>query len=98
MANDPDKILPTIYAAFNSTSPYSFYSYPIVKFSVSEGEFCQINEDTGLSGSHEDFVLLSVPRGCASEGNYTEIDEISEYQFYNNNPSLYQLTQIKGFP
>jgi hypothetical protein len=90
--------LPDIYGAYNSTSPYSFYSYPVIKFTVSEGEFCQINDDTGVSGNHVDFVLLSVPRGCASEGNYTQIDEITELQFYNNNPALYQLTQIHGFP
>ena len=70
---DLDGLLPKIYGAYNSTSPYSFYSYPIIKFSVSEDTFCQINEDTGVSDSHTDFVLLSMPRGCATVGNYTAI-------------------------
>lgn len=98
IADDAGGLLGKMYGAYNSTSPYSFYSYPVVKFAVSEGQFCKINEDTGVSENHMDFVLLSVPRGCAEEGNYSLIDEITEYEFYNNNPSLYSLTQIKGFP
>ena len=34
-AEDLDNLLPKIYGAYNSTSPYSFYSYPVIKFSVS---------------------------------------------------------------
>jgi hypothetical protein len=56
--SDLNSLLPPIYGAYNSTSPYSFYSYPISKFSVSEYEFCQINEDVGDSPGHNDFVLL----------------------------------------
>jgi fatty-acid desaturase len=48
-------------------------SYPVIKLAVSEDIFCQINEDTGVSDTHTDFVLLSMPRGCEKEGNYTTI-------------------------
>ncbi len=72
-AEDLDGLLGTIYGAYNSTSPYSFYSYPVIKLAVSEDIFCQINEDTGVSDTHTDFVLLSMPRGCEKEGNYTTI-------------------------
>ena len=41
--SDASNLLPPIYGAYNSTSPYSFYSYPIIKFAVSEYEFCGIN-------------------------------------------------------
>jgi hypothetical protein len=37
--------LPNLYAAFDSTSAYSFYSYPIVNFKVDEYEFCLIETD-----------------------------------------------------
>ena len=97
-AVDLDGLLPKIYAAYNSTSPYSIYSYPIIKFAVSEDTYCQINEDTGVSDNHVDFVLLSMPRGCQTTGNYTTIAETTELEFYSNNPNLKALTQIKGFP
>jgi hypothetical protein len=34
--NDPTAVLNPLYVAYNSTSPYSFYSYPFIRFAVSE--------------------------------------------------------------
>ena len=41
-----------LYGIFNATSPYSFYTYPINDFKVSEYEFCLISEDTGIDPGH----------------------------------------------
>ena len=62
--NDPESLLPALNALFNSTSPFSFYTYPIIKFKVSEFEFCLMDEDSGLDLDHSDFILLSETRGC----------------------------------
>ena len=70
-------ILPTMYLSFNSTSPYSFYSYPAIKFAVSEYQFCQMDQDSGLTPNHSDFVLLNYARGCGREGNYTALDSMT---------------------
>lgn len=70
-------LMKTLYAAFNSTSPYSFYTYPIGKLVVSEYEFCQIDTDTGLDPQHSDFVLLKYARGCAKAGNYSRLGSMS---------------------
>lgn len=87
-----------MYATFNSTSPYSFYSYPVIKFDVQEHEFCQMDLDLGISPSHSDYILLNIQRGCASQGNYTLLDSTTEIDFFQNNPSLQALTSIPGFP
>ena len=57
-----DKVL---LGVFNATSPYSFYNYPVSQFTVSEYNFCLINEDTGIDPDHRDFILLTKNRGCA---------------------------------
>lgn len=86
------------YAAFDSTSAYSFYSYPLVDFMVDEYQFCLINTDQGIDPYHSDYVLLNNYRGCADVGNYTIFDTIDEAAFYSANPSLQALTTVKGFP
>lgn len=98
VVNDPSSMLNTLYVSYNSTSPYSFYSYPFVKFKVSEYEFCQMDEDTGIDPSHSDYLLMKSLRGCAVRGNYTQLDWQSEISFYVNNPGLSALTAIPGFP
>ena len=60
VVNDPNTMLEKLYASYNSTSPYSFYAYPVVKFAVSEYEFCQMDQDLGVNPGHSDYVLLSV--------------------------------------
>lgn len=90
--------LPNMYASYNSTSPYSFYTYPVSKFAVSEYEFCEMDIDTGLDPSHSDFILLNIQRGCAFPGNYTALDSTPESNFYSNNANLQSLTSITGFP
>ena len=95
---DSATYLKTMYASFNSTSPYSFYSYPIANFAASEYEFCQIYQDSGLDPDHSDFLLLNYPRGCAGKGNYTLLDSMNEISFYQNNPRLQALTLLPGFP
>jgi hypothetical protein len=90
--------MPTLYGAFDSTSPYSFYSYPINRFAVSEYEFCLIDTDSGLSPEHDDYVLLNNYRGCSETGNYTTIETMDEAGFYAVNSGLSQLTAAKGFP
>ena len=72
--NDTDGVLNSLYVAFNSTSPYSFYSYPIIKFAVQEYDFCQMDQDLGINPAHSDFILLNVERGCAASGNFTQLD------------------------
>jgi hypothetical protein len=91
-------VLPNIYAVFNSTSPYSFYSYPITSFKVSEYQFCLIDSDTGIDPNHADFVLINTYSGCMEPGNYSIFDNMTESQFYAINPSLTNLTTNKGFP
>jgi hypothetical protein len=54
--------------------------------------------DSGLSPEHSDFVLLKFARGCAREGNYTLMDQMTEIDFYNNNANLKALTLLPGFP
>ena len=66
-----------MYAAFNATSPYSFYSYPVSKFRVSEYQFCLMDEDTGIDPDHSDFILFNTERGCVQEGNFTTIDSMT---------------------
>lgn len=95
---DTDNILSPIYVSYNSTSPYSFYSYPFIKFAVSEYQFCQMDQDTGISTDHSDFLLLKSARGCAKVGNYTRLNSQTEISFYQNNPKLQALTTIPGFP
>jgi hypothetical protein len=95
---DPDQVLPTLYASFNSTSPYSFYAYPVAKLGAQEFEFCQMEQDLGISPSHSDYVLLNVQRGCASEGNWSLLDSQSEIVFFENNPELQALAAVPGFP
>ena len=36
LLSDSGNLLSRFYASFNATSPYSFYSYPVSKFTVSE--------------------------------------------------------------
>jgi hypothetical protein len=69
--SDTNTMINPIYVSYNSTSPYSFYSYPFIKFAVSEYEFCQMNQDTGKNPDHSDYILLNKVRGCASKGNWT---------------------------
>ena len=71
---DSDGVLNTLYMSFNSTSPYSFYSYPFIKFAVQEYEFCQIDQDLGIDPAHSDYILLNVQRSCAGVGNFTQLD------------------------
>lgn len=75
--SDPAIVLPSLYATFNATSPYSFYSYPVSKFAVSEYEFCLIDEDSGLTPDRVEFVLLNQKRGCADAGPYHTLDSIT---------------------
>ena len=95
---DSGSILNTMYMSFNSTSPYSFYSYPFIKFAVQEYEFCQIDQDLGINPSHSDYILLKIQRGCAGVGNFTQLDYQTEIDFFQNNPQLQSLTSIPGFP
>ena len=95
---DNESVLNTLYASFNSTSPYSFYSYPMIKFAVEEFEFCQMDQDMGISPSHSDYILLNIQRGCADRGNFTQLDWQTEITFFENNPALQDLTVIPGFP
>lgn len=44
--------------------------------------------DTGLTPDHSDFVLLNYARGCAREGNFTLMDQMTEIDFYQNNANL----------
>lgn len=74
--SDTNNLLNSLYATYNATSPYSFYSYPISKFAVSEYQFCQIDEDSGVNPGHSEFVLLDIVRGCEVEGNYSKLDSI----------------------
>ena len=90
--------LNTLYMSFNSTSPYSFYSYPFIKFGVQEYEFCQIDQDLGIDPGHSDYILLKIQRGCAAVGNFTQLDWLTEIDFFQNNPQLQALTSIPGFP
>ena len=60
----------------------------MIEFEVSEHEFCLIEEDSGLSPEHMEFVLLNYERGCEDEGSYQSLDEINEMEFYQNNPTL----------
>lgn len=83
-----------LYGIFNATSPYSFYTYPIENFRVSEHEFCLIEEDTGLNPDHSDFILLNIERGCAQVGNLSQLDFLTQKEFYQNNANLQALTQI----
>lgn len=96
--NDPLSMLSPLYVSYNSTSPYSFYSYPFIKFSVSEYEFCEMDQDTGIDPLHSDFVLLNIQRGCARTGKYTQLDSMTEITFYASNPNLQAMTAIAGFP
>jgi hypothetical protein len=98
VATGSTQFLKTLFASYNSTSPYSFYSYPITKFAVSEYQFCQMDADSGLNPAHSDFVLLNYARGCAREGNYSLLDQMSEISFYANNQQLQNLTLLPGFP
>lgn len=75
--NDPNHMLNPLYVSYNSTSPYSFYSYPFIKFTVSEDMFCQMDQDTGINPDHSDFVLLNILRGCATKGNYSQLDSMT---------------------
>lgn len=68
---DDDQVLNTFYVTYNATSPYSFYSYPLSKMVVSEHEFCLIDDDSGLSPDHSEFILLNSERGCEETGNVT---------------------------
>lgn len=90
--------LPSIYAAFDSTSASSFYSYPIASFKVDEFQFCLIDTDQGVDPDHNDYILLNSYRGCAAAGNYTTIDTIDEATFYSVNSQLSALTHVQGFP
>lgn len=74
---DSSNLLSALYGTYNSTSPYSFYSYPISKFAVSEYEFCLIDEDGGLTPDRVQFVLLNQRRGCADPGVYQTLDSIT---------------------
>lgn len=96
--SDTESLLPTMKAAYNSTSPYSFYTYPIVKFQISEYEFCLMDEDSGIDPDHSDFILLSESRGCVELGNYSTLDSLSEIDFYASNPQLDSLQNKTGFP
>lgn len=98
MVNISSTQLPKLYASFDSTSAYSFYSYPIVNFKVEEYQFCLIDTDQGIDPDHSDYLLLNNYRGCAQVGNYTTIDTIDEATFYSVNSNLNALTAIKGFP
>ena len=74
---DSNNILNPLYASYNSTSPYSFYSYPFIKFTVSEYEFCEMDQDAGIDPNHSDFILLNYARGCASVGQYNRLDSMT---------------------
>lgn len=91
-------MLNPLYVSYNSTSPYSFYSYPFIKFTVSEDMFCQMELDTGITPDHSDFVLLNTMRGCATKGNYSQLDSLTQIDFYQYNPKLLNLTTLPGFP
>lgn len=98
VVTDTPSVLSPLYVSYNSTSPYSFYSYPISKFTVSEYYFCLMDQDTGIDPTHSDFILLNSQRGCASSGNYTTLDSISEITFYSVNPNMQALVGLNGFP
>ena len=98
VAEDNASLLSPLYYSFNSTSPYSFYSYPVAKMAVSEYEFCLMDEDTGIDTNHSDYVLLNTARGCAEKGNYSSLASLTEIEFYAANDNLQALTNNTGFP
>ena len=55
-------------------------------------------QDSGITPTHSDYLLLLTQRGCASMGNYSLLDSQTEINFYNSNPQLQALTVTPGFP
>lgn len=52
-----------------------------------------------MTPGHSEFVLLNYERECEEIGeNYQTLDEMTEIEFYANNPNLDELSDIDGFP
>ena len=57
-----------------------------------------MDQDSGITSDHSDFVLLKTQRGCATKGNYSLLDSKTEIEFYQYNAKLQNLTTLPGFP